>query len=188
MQLADIQTIPHAVNALKILSTGMLAFFLAFLITPLWTKILYKFKIGIKIKSNSYDGEKLTYVSKLHAGKAGTPTMGGLIIWVSVLILVFSSHYLFPILAKWLGINFIARLDFLSRPQVWLPLFVLVASGILGLFDDFMSVRGWGKNKGGGMRFAKRFWWLIAIAGLGAWWFFAKLGWDQVHVPALGDF
>ena len=105
MQLAQIQTIPEVINVLKVLATGAVSFFLAFLITPLWTKILYKFRIGIKIKSNSYDGEKLAYVSELHAGKAGTPTMGGLIIWISVLVLVFSSHYLFPIMAKWLGIR-----------------------------------------------------------------------------------
>ena len=51
-----------------------------------------------------------------------------------------------------------------------------------------MSVRGWGKNKGGGMRFAMRFGWLIAIASAGGWWFFYKLGWDVLHVPGIGDF
>jgi phospho-N-acetylmuramoyl-pentapeptide-transferase len=64
----------------------------------------------------------------------------------------------------------------------------LVTAGILGLFDDYMSVRGYGKNKGGGVRFAMRFWWLFAIAGAGAWWFYSKLGWDQIHIPAMGDF
>lgn len=188
MQFAQIQTIPEVINVLKVLTTGMLAFLLAFLITPLWTKVLYKYKIGIKIKENSVDGEKLTFVNKLHADKSGTPTMGGLIVWLAIFILVFSSHYLFPIFAEWSGINFLARLDFLSRSQVWLPLFALVTAGILGLFDDYMSVRGWGKNKGGGMRFLARFGWLILIAVLGAWWFYYKLGWDKIHIPAAGDF
>jgi phospho-N-acetylmuramoyl-pentapeptide-transferase len=58
----------------------------------------------------------------------------------------------------------------------------------LGFFDDWMSVRGWGKNKGGGMKFVMRFWWLFAIAGVGAWWFYSKLGWDSIHIPAVGDF
>jgi len=40
----------------------------------------------------------------------------------------------------------------------------------------------------GGMRFALRFWWLVAIAAGGAWWFYSKLGWDSIHVPAVGDF
>lgn len=187
MQFAQIQTIPEIINILKILVTGALAFFLAFLLTPIWTKILYKYKIGIKIKTNSVDGKKLSFVSKLHADKSGTPTMGGLIVWLSVVILIYASHYLFPVIAGWTGINFIARLDFLSRAQTWLPLFALATAGTLGLFDDFMSVKGWGKNKGGGMRFAMRFWWIFAIAGAGAWWFYEKLGWDKLHIPAVGD-
>ncbi|MCK9379096.1 MAG: phospho-N-acetylmuramoyl-pentapeptide-transferase [Candidatus Moranbacteria bacterium] len=188
MQLAQIQNIPEVFNVLKVLVTGVMAFGLALLITPLWTNILYKYKIGIKIKKNSVDGKELTFVNKLHAHKNGTPTMGGLIIWFSVLFLVLLSYYFFPILARWTDTNFLARLDFLSRSQVWLPLFVLISAGILGLFDDVMSVRGWGANKGGGMRFAMRFWWLFAIAGTGAWWFYSKLGWDVLHIPAVGDF
>jgi phospho-N-acetylmuramoyl-pentapeptide-transferase len=188
MQFAQIQTIPEVLNVLKVLMTGLIAFILAFAITPLWTHLLYKYKFGIKIKSNDVTGNKLTFVSKLHAHKSGTPTMGGVIMWISVIILAFSSHFIFPFLAKYFGINFLARLDFLSRKEVWLPLFALASAGILGLFDDVMSVRGWGKNKGGGMRFAMRFGWLIVIASAGAWWFYSKLGWDVLHIPAFGDF
>lgn len=188
MELAQIQTIPEVANVLKVLITGVLAFLLAFLLTPLWTHLLYKYRIGIRIKQTSVSGAPLTYVNRLHASKEGTPTMGGVIVWASVLVLALASHYLFPYVAVLLDVNFVARLDFLNRAQTWLPLFALGTAGVLGLFDDVMSVRGWGKNKGGGMRFAMRFWWLLAIAGLGAWWFFAKLGWDQVHVPAMGDF
>ena len=188
MQIAQIQTIAEVINVLKVLMTGVLGFAFAFLITPLWTKLLYKYKFGIKIKETSVSGEKLTVVSKLHADKSGTPTMGGVIVWFSVLVLIFASHYFFPVLARWMDTDFIARLDFLSRGQTWLPLFALVTAGILGFFDDVMSVRGWGSNKGGGMQFAMRFWWLFAIAGVGAWWFFSKLGWDVIHIPAVGDF
>lgn len=188
MTLAQIQTIPEVVNVLKVLVTGFSAFVLAFLLTPLMTKILYKYKIGIRIKDKSVDGKKLTFVSKLHKDKSGTPTMGGVLIWFSVAVLILLSHYLFPIIARWTDFNFLARLDFFSRRQTWLPLFALVAAGILGLCDDWMSVKGVGKNKGGGMRFLMRFWWLLLIAGVGSWWFFVKLGWDIIHVPAVGDF
>jgi phospho-N-acetylmuramoyl-pentapeptide-transferase len=76
----------------------------------------------------------------------------------------------------------------LRRSQTWLPLFALISAGILGLCDDLASVKGWGKNKGGGIRFISRFGWLILIAALGAWWFYYKLGWNVIHVPAVGNF
>ena len=179
MEIAQINTVPEIINLIKVLFTGLLAFVLAFLLTPIWTHLLYKHKIGIKIKKTDVDGNKLTYVNKLHAKKEGTPTMGGVIVWLSVFILVLASHYVFPLLANFFDISFLARLDFFSRSQVYLPLFALVTAGVLGFFDDWMSVRGWGANKGGGMRFAKRFWWLFLIAAVGAWWFYSKLGWDQ---------
>lgn len=186
--LSQFQTIPIIADILKVLMTGFLAFLLAFILTPLMTHFLYKYKIGIKIKETGVSGDKLKFVSALHKKKAGTPTMGGLLVWFSVATLVLASHYIFPWLSQIVGLHFIARLDFFSRAQVWLPLFALVSAGILGLFDDFMSIRGIGKNKGGGMRFLHRFGWLFLIAGLGAWWFYFKLGWDRFHVPAVGDF
>jgi len=188
MGIAQIQNIPEVINIIKILLTGFIAFVLAFIFTPILTNFLYKNKIGIKIKSNSVDGEKLTYVNEMHKGKSGTPTMGGVLVWFSVLVLILTSHYIFPYLASLLSINFIARLDFFSRSQTWLPLFALISAGILGLFDDWMSVKGIGKNKGGGMRFVMRFGWLILIAALGSWWFYYKLKWNIIHIPAIGNF
>ncbi len=188
VQVAQIQYLPVVVNVMKVLTTGLLAFMVAFVLTPLWTYILYRYRLGIRIKETSVDGKPLTYVSNLHGWKAGTPTMGGVIVWISVLVLIYLSQFLFPIVARWVGINFIARLDFLNRSETWLPLFTLVTAGVLGLIDDFMSIRGRGTNKGGGMRFLFRFWWLFGIAALGAYWFYSKLGWDTLHLPAVGDF
>ncbi|XLQ19936.1 MAG: phospho-N-acetylmuramoyl-pentapeptide-transferase [Candidatus Moraniibacteriota bacterium] len=188
MELQAICGTPEIENVLKIMLTGIMAFCLAFLITPIWTHFLYKYKLGIKIKKKSVQGDSLQFVNTLHADKAGTPTMGGVIVWFSIFIFILASHYIFPLIAWLMDINFLARMDFLSRSQTWLPLFALIATGILGLFDDVMSVRGWGSNKGGGMRFAVRFWWLFGIAALGAWWFYSKLGWDVMHIPAVGDF
>lgn len=188
MQIAQIQHIPEVVNVLKVLTTGFFSFILAFVFTPILTNFLYKKKIGIRIKENSVDGQKLKFVSVLHKDKSGTPTMGGILVWATVLIFILLSHYIFPLLAEWTDTNFVARLDFFNRAQTWLPLFTLITAGVLGLFDDWMSVKGIGSNKGGGMRFAMRFWWLFIIAVAGAWWFFYKLGWDQIHIPAVGDF
>lgn len=188
MQIAQIQTIPEVLAIAKIAVLGVTSFCLAMLMTPLLAHYLYKYKIGIRIKDKSVDGKKLTYVNKLHAHKAGTPTMGGILIWGTVLIMAGVMMFLAPFLSERLGSVWISRLDFVSRSQTYLPLFALGATAMLGLADDIMSVKNIGKNKGGGMRFLWRLVWLVIISAIGAWWFFSKLGWGTIHVPAVGNF
>ncbi len=188
MSISQIQTLPEVLAAIKILTLALISFTLAMSLTPILAHFLYKYKIGIRIKSKSVTGEKLSVVSKLHAHKGGTPTMGGILIWGTVFILAFLMYFLAPFLSEKLHNVWIGRLDFVSRSQTWLPLFALATTAILGLADDWMSIRKIGANKGGGMRFLWRFIWLVAISLLGAWWFYSKLGWDELHIPAIGDF
>jgi len=188
MHLAQIQTIPEVLAIAKVAVLTFASFILTMIFTPIWSGFLYKYKIGARIKKTSISGEKLSYVNKLHAHKCGTPTMGGVLIWATVLILAVFMSYFAPWLSERIGNVWVSRLDFLERSQTWLPLFALVSTAILGLVDDYMSIRRKGTNKGGGMRFAWRIIWLFLIAGLGAWWFYSKLGWHQVHIPAIGNF
>ena len=188
MQLAQIQTIPEVLAIAKIILLSVFAFGLTMMFTPLLAHFLYKYKIGIRIKDTGVGGDKLSFVSKLHSHKAGTPTMGGILIWGVVLMLAILMNYAAPFFSEKIGNVWIGRLDFLSRSQTWLPMFALISTAILGLVDDIMSVRNIGTNKGGGMRFAWRILWLLLIACLGAWWFYSKLGWSSLHVPAVGNF
>jgi len=187
MHIAQIETIPEVMAIAKITVLAALSFCMAMLLTPIWAHILYKYKIGIKIKKKSVDGKKLTYVGKLHAHKSGTPTMGGVLIWGTVVLLIVVMHFMAPFLSEHFCNVWISRLDFLSRSQTYLPLFALITTAILGLIDDWMSVKGIGNNKGGGMQIIWRIGWLAGITLLGAWWFYSKLGWDSIHIPAVGD-
>ncbi len=188
MVISHLQTHPEVLAAIKILSLAILSFTLAMALTPILAHFLYKYKIGIKIKKRSVSGKKLSYVSKLHAHKSGTPTMGGILIWGTVFILAFIMYFLAPFLSEQLKNVWVSRLDFVSRSQTWLPLFALATTAILGLADDWMSIKNIGSNKGGGMRFTWRLFWIIAISIFGGWWFYSKLGWDAIHIPAIGDF
>ena len=183
MHFADITTIPAAMAALKIWIVGTAAFLLAMAWTPLLTKYLYKYKIGIKIKGSSVDGEEAPVYHELHKGKSGTPTMGGALIWITVLVLMIVFHLIHPFFEN----KIITRLDFLNRSQTWLPLFALITTALVGAFDDILSVKGWGSNKGGGVRFLYRFGWLFLIAIAGSLWFFFKLSQDSVHIPGFGN-
>lgn len=188
MQFAQIQTIPEVLAIAKIIVLGVFSFGLAMMITPVLAHYLYKYKIWIRIKETSVDGGKLFFVNKLHFHKSGTPTMGGILVWGATFILAVAMSFAAPYLSERLESVWISRLDFLSRSQTWLPMFALIATAVLGLADDIMSVRNIGTNKGGGMRFAWRIIWLLLIASLGAWWFYSKLGWALIHVPAVGNF
>ncbi len=187
MHIAQVETIPEVMAVAKIIVLAAVSFVLTMVLTPVWAHILYKYKIGIKIKKKSVDGKKLTYVGKLHAHKSGTPTMGGVLVWGSVIILAILMHNLAPLLSEQFRNVWISRLDFVSRSQTWLPLFTLIVTAILGLVDDWMSIKSIGKNKGGGMQFTWRMFWLLGFAGLGAWWFYDKLDWSTIHIPAVGN-
>lgn len=122
--------------------------------------------------------------SKLHAHKAGTPTMGGVLIWGSVLFFALLFFYLGEIFSA----EIFQKLNFLSQKETLLPLGVLVASALVGLLDDWMDIRGKGVLGGGGLTVRHRLLIYTAIAIVGAWWFYFKLGWDVLHIPFLGSF
>ncbi|MEK7557783.1 MAG: phospho-N-acetylmuramoyl-pentapeptide-transferase [Patescibacteria group bacterium] len=164
----------------KILLLTALAFIFTMAWTPLLTHFLYKYKLGKQIRNSG----KTPIFSKLHAHKSGTPTMGGLLVWVTVLFF----SVLFFYLAKFLPGEFFKNLNFLSRSQTLLPLGVLVVTALVGLFDDWLDVRGKGLLGGGGLNIYHRLLIYTSIALVGAWWFYFKLGWDIFHIPFLGDF
>lgn len=176
--MGEIQDIILVKNIIKVLLLAAIAFAFAFLWTPLLTHFLYKYKMGKSIRSSG-----APVYTKMHKEKEGTPTMGGILIWLSVLILAL----LFFVLSKIGDVWILDYFNFLTRSQTWLPLAVLVATAVVGLVDDIMNVFKIGPS-GGGLRMIPKLILYILIALLGALWFYYKLGWDVIHVPAVGDF
>ncbi|MFH1597645.1 MAG: phospho-N-acetylmuramoyl-pentapeptide-transferase [Patescibacteria group bacterium] len=164
---------------IKIFLMTALSFVLAISWTPLLSHFLYKYKMGKTIR----DIKSAPIFSKLHRKKSGTPTMGGMLIWVTTLLLA----ALFWILARATDVELFDKLNFLTRPQTLLPLGALVVSAIIGLVDDYFNTRKIGDN-GGGMKMKIRIMLYTAIAIGGAYWFFYKLDWDLIHVPFVGNF
>jgi len=78
------------------------------------------------------------------------------------------------------------KINFLSREQTWLPLFVLLASSLLGLADDFLQVFRRGTYVAGGLKFKQRLFIVFLIALVGALWFYFKLDWRTIYVPGYG--
>jgi phospho-N-acetylmuramoyl-pentapeptide-transferase len=89
------------------------ALFLCIVLGPWLIRKLREFQIGQHIREEG---------PRSHQTKAGTPTMGGVLIIISIVI---------PTLL-WTD---------LSNPYVWIALFALVAFGAIGFIDDYTKVR-----------------------------------------------
>ena len=175
----------HAFLIIKILSLFVLSFVIAFAMAPILIHFLYKYKAWKKKpREKTFGGEETPIFTKLHGQKeVSTPRMGGILIWATVLLVtlgVFALSLIFPETR-------LAKFNFLSRSQTWLPFFTLIAASILGLVDDIMVVRSKGKYVGGGIRFKIRLALISLIALVGAWWFYFKLGWTSIYIPFYGN-
>ena len=92
---------------------ALTSLFLCLILGPWLIAKLHEFQIGQYIRE---DGPKS------HMKKAGTPTMGGVLIIISILI---------PTLL-WAN---------LANPYVWIAMFGLVSFGLIGFWDDYAKVR-----------------------------------------------
>jgi phospho-N-acetylmuramoyl-pentapeptide-transferase len=164
---------------IKVFVLTTLSFLAAMLWTPFLVRFLHKHKLGKQIR----DAQQAPIYSELHKKKLGTPTMGGILIWVTVAFLALLFYYL----DNFFDFGFAHFLNFLTRPQTLLPLGALVASAVVGLIDDYLNIRRIGGN-GGGLRVRHRLLIYTVIAVVGALWFYFKLDWDVFHIPFLGNF
>jgi phospho-N-acetylmuramoyl-pentapeptide-transferase len=92
---------------------ALTSLFICLILGPWLIAKLREFQIGQYIREEG---------PKSHMKKAGTPTMGGILIIISILI---------PTLL-WAN---------LSNPYVWIAMFSLVSFGLIGFWDDYAKVR-----------------------------------------------
>jgi len=88
-----------------------MAFIIALVIGPLFIPVLKRLKFGQSIRQ---DGPER------HYAKAGTPTMGGIIILIALIVpvMIYSGN----------------------NTEIWLALFVTLGHGLIGFLDDFIKV------------------------------------------------
>src|SRR3974390_666288 len=92
---------------------SLTALFLCVALGPWLINKLRQFQIGQYIREEG---------PKSHMKKAGTPTMGGILIIISIVI---------PTLL-WAN---------LANPYIWIAMFSLVSFGLIGFWDDYAKVR-----------------------------------------------
>lgn len=164
---------------LKVFIPTAVAFIVGILITPLVTHYLYKLRIWKKKagKGVGYGGGETPLFDELHKEKdTNTPRMGGIVIWVSVVVTVLIMW----VLELLMPASFYGTLNFLSRSQTWLPLAALLIGACVGFIDDLLVVRGTGTHFAGGLPLSQRLVVVGVTALFSAWWFYEKLGVHEV--------
>jgi len=173
-------------NIVKIFFPWLISFFVGLAFSPILTHFLYKYKMWKKQsgKTAGLGGGGTPLFNQLHKDKdTGTPRMGGVVIWFSVLFTVF----LFWFISQFFPSEFSEKLNFMSRGQTWLPLFTLMGGALVGLFDDFLVISGKGKYAAGGLSLKSRILIVLWIGLIGAVWFFFKLDVSSIFVPFVGE-
>jgi phospho-N-acetylmuramoyl-pentapeptide-transferase len=164
---------------IKILGIAALSFIIALFATPILTHFLYKYRLKKKIRNEG----TTPIFSSLHRKKEGTPTMGGVLIWLTVVFIILAIF----LLSKLFPDTIFSDFNFLSRGQTLLPLGILLFAAIVGLIDDLIGISKIG-GRGKGLRVRTRLLIYTVIAVVGAYWFYFKLDWDLIHVPFVNDF
>ncbi len=180
---------------------GLLACAVAFVWTPLLTKLLYRYDITRK---SEYDASLGIEGRK---GKDGVPIMGGLVVIVTVAVLTMAFNW--------------------ERSFTWVPVGVMLLAALLGGLDDVMNIYGkkrrlrkiqqtirlikvhkdwkqriwltltlpwtafkrsslWlGSHPGKGLHVHERLIMQFLAGAITAWWVYFKLGdhWREIHIP-----
>jgi len=162
-------------NLLEIFFIFLFTFSFTFIVAPSFIRFLKKFSIRQKIRENAVDGKVSKIFSMLHKKKEGTPTMGGILIWGSVVLVALLS-LLLP------KIN-ITQFSLINQKETYIPLFTLLSTAILGLVDDFWNIKGIGKTKGISVR--PKMFWLTLFALVGALFFYFNLERSSIYIPII---
>ncbi|MDB5266315.1 MAG: mraY [Parcubacteria group bacterium] len=171
------------IDVVKVFIPPVISFVVGILFAPVLTNYLYKHEMWKKKsgKSAGIGGGGTPIFNELHKLKdTGTPRMGGIVIWFSVIVTVLGAWVLEQIFP---GSVTLSKLDLLSRNQTWIPLFTLALGAVVGLIDDLMEIKGSGDYKAGGLSLGKRLLIVALIALATAVWFYVKLGVHTVGLP-----
>lgn len=170
---------------LKILVPTMSAFFIGIFITPIATHFFYKYKMWKK-RTRSADVKDERF-GAIHAEKekreVSVPCVGGIIIWVSILI----TTFIFYVISLYSDDYFIAELNFYSRAQTLLPLGLLMLGALAGLSDDILEIVGLSKITRQSKLYTYTKITLVAFCGvIAGFWFYQKLGITTISIPFHG--
>lgn len=174
------------IDVIKVVIPSVLTFLIGISITPFFTDLFYKYKMWKKNpRTENADGVSKDFADNHNTtAELSTPRIGGIIIWVSVLLCVLVIYLLSIIFPS----EVTGKLNFFSRGQTFIPLGALVLASLIGLADDILQIFGKGNYARDPLIYRKIKIIFISIIGLSiAFWFYDKLGISSIHVPFSGE-
>lgn len=172
-------------NLAFILTSLVLTAIVTLILMPYGIRLFTRLGLGKNIRSEWLIG-KATEFATLHAGKKGTPTMGGVIIISIILIIITISvlaQYYGDTLSQVFGMSF--KYSLWNRRETYIVIFTLVSVWLIGMVDDYMNIRWIGRTKWLSANIKMLL--LILFALVGAYWFWSKLGYTGIHLPFYGN-
>ena len=171
-------------EVIKVIGPTVLAFFIGIFITPFFTRYFYKYKMWKKrprIEANTSDEFNSIHNTE---GEVSTPRVGGIIIWVAVLLSVLVIYILAGVYPSELTL----KLNFLSRSQTLVPLGAFFLAAFVGLFDDLLQIFGKSSYANDALNYRRVKIVFVTLIGLAiSFWFYYKLEFTSVHLPFVGD-
>jgi len=137
----------------SIVTALILAFAGVVLLGPVYIGLLSRLGFGKQIRTDGPEG---------HIVKAGTPTMGGMLMVIVVMFLAMALH--------------------IEDVSTLTPMLTLVGVGILGAIDDFVNVR-----TGFGMRGRYKLVWQTVVALLAGWYIQRHFFVTAINIPLVGE-
>jgi len=151
---------------------ALIAFFISWIIYPIYISILKKYKFGKTIREASVTGEKSTIFSQLHEHKQGTPTMWGGIFLIVMGLMIWLS---FVLKDMWFINN-----TLFNRQETYVLLFGFFSMGLIGLVDDFLNIKWYGAVKW--LSAKAKLIGMVVFSAFISRWFFSRLGIDYINL------
>jgi len=167
---------------IKIIGPTVITFFTGIIITPLFTRYFYKYKMWKRSPRTEASDITSEHFKQIHntAHEVSTPRVGGIIIWASVLITVFLIY----ILSLVFPFDPIGKLNFFSRSQTVVPLGAFFFAAMVGLVDDLLQIFGQGTYAKDALVYRRVKIIFVTLIGLTiALWFYNKIDFSSVSVP-----
>ncbi|MHB8627711.1 MAG: phospho-N-acetylmuramoyl-pentapeptide-transferase [Aggregatilineales bacterium] len=145
---------------------------LTFMLTAIWggpfVEVLRRLRVGKNIRPEEPESNQ---------EKQGTPTMGGILILVPVVVIT-------------IGLNLVSLIRQVTGASVLLPLFVMVGHGLVGALDDIEGITG-SRAKGEGISPRVKFIAQITIEFIAAIFMAGIIGKgfsfaNQIYLPLIG--